>query len=270
MDTIIINNEECRRIKNFERYHISVSGRIYRTETAKKRSWRTEGKVYISENKIHFRVRNNKLRDGLASLTDTEGTLHSVAVAPIVATAFGLISRKFNSRKQAITYKDGNKRNLHYNNLVVVIRAYANSKLTHDDIKQIKKQIKLGVPLNSTARRFGVSEMQISRIKTGENWGNGKRKIPAPEAPFEIKDGKMRKYIATFDSKKVMDGVKKPFTVRRNAKKPTDNAIVGIVMGYKLSLKHTNITRAREIVEKLNQYFFGYETEIQKLYSRAL
>jgi len=56
MDELIINGEKCRRIIGFERYHISESGRIYRTETGKKRSWRTKGKIFISESKIHFRL----------------------------------------------------------------------------------------------------------------------------------------------------------------------------------------------------------------------
>ena len=260
MDYIVINDEKCHKILGFERYHISESGRIYRTETDKKRSWRTKGKIFISENKIHFRVQNGKLRHGLASLTDTKGKLHSVAVASIVAITFGVVSRKLKKNKQEIGYKDGNKRNLHYSNLLVIERITVNNKLNLEDVKHIKKHIKKGVPLNRIAYLFCVSEMQINRIKTGENWGNGKRKIKAPKAPFEIKDGRMRKYIATFDKKETTKNIKKPFTVRRNSEKPTDNTIVGIVEGYKLSLKHANITRAREMAKKLNEYFFDYKT----------
>ncbi len=261
MDYIVINDEKCHKIISFERYHISESGRIYRTETDKGRSWKTKGKTFISENKIHFRVQNSKLRQGLASLTDTEGKLHSVAVAPLVAITFGVVSSKLKNKKETIGYKDGNKRNLHYSNLLVIERKKANSKLSLEDVKHIKKQIKKGVPLNRIAYLFSVSEMQINRIKTGENWGNGKRKIKAPKAPFEIKNGRMRKYIATFDKKKTIKSIKKTFTVRRNSKSPTDNTIVGIVEGYKLSLKHANITRAREIAKKLNEYFFDYKTK---------
>ena len=48
------------------------------------------------------------------------------------------------------------------------------SKLTESQVKIIKK--KLADPNRKTkmkvlARQFGVSEMQISRIKSGENWG---------------------------------------------------------------------------------------------------
>ncbi len=256
MDKLIINGEECRRIKNFERYHISESGRVYRTDIDKKRSWRTKGKVYINELKVHFRYRKGNLRPGHVSLTDTEGKLHNVTVAPLIAVAFGVISDELNMNKQAIEYKDGNRKNLHYTNLVVVKKIHPNSKLNREDVKHIKKQIKMGIPLRTIARFFRVSEMQINRIKTGENWGNGKRKIKAPEAPFEIEDGRIRKYIATFNKKKTVDGIKKEFTVKRNNNDPTDNTIQGIVNGYKLSLKHRNITRAEQLVKKLNNYFF--------------
>lgn len=265
MDKIIINSEECRRIIGFERYHISETGRIYRTETGRKRSWRTKGKVFINESKVHFRLTRGKLGQGLASLTDFDGKLHNLLVAPLVAVAFGLISEEFNKKKQAIDYKDGNQKNLHYSNLVVIEKIHTNSKLNSEDIKHIKKQIKLGIPLRRIAWIFGVSEMQINRIKTGENWGNGRRKIKAPIAPFEIKDGRMRKYIATFDKEKTVNGIKKPFVIKRTQGKSTDNLIVGIVKGYKLSLKHTNITSAKRIVEKLNKYFFDLKPETNTL-----
>jgi len=271
MDYITINDEKCNQVIGFERYHISESGRIYRTESGKERSWRTKGKTYISENKIHFRIQNNKLRQGLASLTDTEGKLHSVAVAPLVAITFGIATSKIlKTKKRTIGYKDGNKKNLHYSNLLLIERTKINSKLTLEDVKHIKKMIKKEIPLNRIAYLFNVSEMQINRIKTGENWGNGKRKIKTPKAPFEIKDGRMRKYIATFDKKKTTINIKKTFTVRRNSENPTDNTIVGIVKGYKLSLKHKNITRAREIVKKLNEYFFDYKMEKNTLPNKEL
>jgi len=45
-----------------------------------------------------------------------------------------------------------------------------NSKLNEKDVRIIKHQLKLGVPGAVLARTFNVSEMQISRIKKGENW----------------------------------------------------------------------------------------------------
>lgn len=48
-------------------------------------------------------------------------------------------------------------------------------KLTEGQVKIIKRQIKNNrTRLNMIAKRFGVSDMQINRIKTGENWSHVK------------------------------------------------------------------------------------------------
>jgi hypothetical protein len=44
------------------------------------------------------------------------------------------------------------------------------SKLSAADVRIIKHQLDLGISGAILARTFGVSEMQISRIKHGENW----------------------------------------------------------------------------------------------------
>jgi hypothetical protein len=44
------------------------------------------------------------------------------------------------------------------------------SKLKLSDVRIIKHQLALGVTGSVLAHTFGVSEMQISRIKNGENW----------------------------------------------------------------------------------------------------
>ena len=50
-----------------------------------------------------------------------------------------------------------------------------NYKLTAGKVKIIKKQLKNNrTRITMIAKRFGVSDMQIHRIKTGENWGHVK------------------------------------------------------------------------------------------------
>ncbi|MBN1117972.1 MAG: hypothetical protein JXA77_12240 [Bacteroidales bacterium] len=44
------------------------------------------------------------------------------------------------------------------------------SKLSKSDVRIIKHQLNMGISGSILARNFGVSEMQISRIKNGENW----------------------------------------------------------------------------------------------------
>jgi len=46
------------------------------------------------------------------------------------------------------------------------------SKLKESDVRIIKHQLKLGISGAYLAKTFGVSEMQISRIKSGENWAH--------------------------------------------------------------------------------------------------
>ncbi len=55
------------------------------------------------------------------------------------------------------------------NNYDIPARKVA-SKLSTSDVRIIKHQLNLGVSGAILARTFGVSEMQISRIKHGENW----------------------------------------------------------------------------------------------------
>jgi hypothetical protein len=49
-----------------------------------------------------------------------------------------------------------------------------NTKLTLENVKVIKKQLAKGSTLKALAVKYEVSDMQIHRIKTGENWGDVK------------------------------------------------------------------------------------------------
>ncbi|MBN1143592.1 MAG: hypothetical protein JXA72_04190 [Bacteroidales bacterium] len=46
------------------------------------------------------------------------------------------------------------------------------TKLKVADVRIIKHQLKMGIPGSVLAKTFKVSEMQISRIKHGENWND--------------------------------------------------------------------------------------------------
>ena len=54
---------------------------------------------------------------------------------------------------------------------------YDSAKLTEGMVRVIKKKLfdpKRKTRLRLIAKQFGVSEMQLHRIKTGENWGHVK------------------------------------------------------------------------------------------------
>lgn len=50
------------------------------------------------------------------------------------------------------------------------LQSATNAKLTEKDVLYIKTKLKKGITAKALAKRFDVSEMQIHRIKTGENW----------------------------------------------------------------------------------------------------
>ena len=50
--------------------------------------------------------------------------------------------------------------------------AMHNAKLDVSQVEQIKAMLERGVKGNLIAKMFKVSEMQITRIKRGENWGH--------------------------------------------------------------------------------------------------
>lgn len=51
-------------------------------------------------------------------------------------------------------------------------RIVRNSKLTETDVKLLKSLLEKGVVQAKIAKLFCISEMQVTRIKRGENWGH--------------------------------------------------------------------------------------------------
>lgn len=56
-----------------------------------------------------------------------------------------------------------------------------NSKLTEKDVALLKSMIERGVPNVTIAKLFRISDMQVVRIKRGENWGHVKAATVADE-----------------------------------------------------------------------------------------
>ncbi len=56
----------------------------------------------------------------------------------------------------------------------IISRGGYNTKLTEANVKHIKASLAKGKTLKELATKFNVSDMQIYRIKTGENWGHVK------------------------------------------------------------------------------------------------
>lgn len=95
-----------------------------------------------------------------------------------------------------VTHLDRNIKNNHYSNLKWISLEESNAinaeyfrkkytgikhpgerhhtKLKEKDIIQLKKMLLRGIPQVKIAKLFCISEMQVTRIKRGENWGDVK------------------------------------------------------------------------------------------------
>jgi hypothetical protein len=92
-----------------------------------------------------------------------------------------------------VTHLDGKLKNNHISNLewhtkeslskrhqevalqkskITGIKIVRNSKLTESDVKLLKSMLARGVVQARIAKLFCISEMQVTRIKRGENWGH--------------------------------------------------------------------------------------------------
>jgi DNA-directed RNA polymerase specialized sigma subunit len=92
-----------------------------------------------------------------------------------------------------VGHKDGNLKNNHYSNLEWltkeellikrreitkmkakpgVVANINNSKLKESDVRVLKGMLNRGIVQSTIAKLFRISEMQVTRIKRGENWGH--------------------------------------------------------------------------------------------------
>jgi hypothetical protein len=124
------------------------------------------------------------------------GEYYAVLIHRLVAKYF---LPKPTGKQKFIIHLDYNKENNHYKNLKwatqeevtkhakknpAVIKAKKdrlknigngyNTKLNEVKVKQIRSSLKQGKTLKQLAVKYKVSDMQIYRIKTGENWGHVK------------------------------------------------------------------------------------------------
>ena len=170
-----IEDEEWRRIPWADKhYEVSNYGRI---------------KSYVynkDEGKI---VRPGNIRGFLSVSFRTNGKTKSHLVHKITAELF---IKKDNDEQDTVIHLDWNKQNNHFTNLKWVTKDEAykrmfrriqenrrksgkkivtSSKLKPEDVRLLKSMLKRGVKQNIIAKLFSISEMQVTRIKRGENWG---------------------------------------------------------------------------------------------------
>ncbi len=94
--------------------------------------------------------------------------------------------RKHKTNQRLVIHLDYDNSNNHFKNLKWVNReemeahqhknpnpeSRGNQKLTAEVVRKLKQKIKDGkMTLKMIGKQFGITDMQVHRIKTGENWG---------------------------------------------------------------------------------------------------
>ena len=187
-DTEILRNMKQRKLRKIEdenwravpdsnnRYHVSNYGRIKSFAYNKK-----EGQILKASEINGFKQVQLNIKK----------IQHKFYVHKLVAQIW--ISRP-SDKHIFVTHLDGILKNNHISNLewhtketlVEKHREYAklrprtsngqrvvrNSKLTESDIMLLKSMLERGVVQAKIAKLFCISEMQVTRIKRGENWGH--------------------------------------------------------------------------------------------------
>ncbi|MDY6799744.1 MAG: NUMOD4 domain-containing protein [Bacteroidota bacterium] len=142
-------------------------------------------------NKDEGKILKPGLTKGFHTVTfKTNGKKKTFLVHKLVAIFF---VPKNNENQSIAIHLDWNKRNNYYKNLKWVTKDEAykrimprlqeinkiknkglirNSKLKAEDVKVLKSMLEKGIKQNVIAKLFSISEMQVTRIKRGENWAH--------------------------------------------------------------------------------------------------
>ena len=166
----IIHGEKVKRLKNFNNYVISESGRVYRDipvfDSERRLLNSNQDLNYITEIKPQTaKYRNVNYKYIVFNLVNSKGKRTCVNGATLVCETFGI--KKVNPGDK-ISYKDGNYKNISVDN--ICFYKSKRQKLSANDVIQIKQMLKNGLSLSRIAHKFGVSDMQISRIKNRVSW----------------------------------------------------------------------------------------------------
>lgn len=230
-----INGISYKEIKDFPSYYVGEDGTFIRFKNGEMKKLQ----ISYDPNRNHTYL----------SVQTKQGKWRTIRPYILVAKVF--IKNPNPKVFDSIGYRNGVEADLSVSNLYWKPRT--NRKLTPEAVKYIKYSIENNTHTNvELSKMFGVSEMQISRIKSGENWGT--KKFIRKELPFEVSDGKIRRFLSTFDIEE-RKYFKMRFKVRRYADNSNKNKIVGIINNHYFSLNHSNITRAKILADKLNKYF---------------
>lgn len=186
MKTMVQAPEPARRLKTIEDEewrHVPGTNDMYQISSY--------GRVRSFQRDPNGKIMKTSYSKGTKTISICfETGRKTVLVHKLIAEAF--ILRKKPDYENVI-HLDGNTRNNHVSNLAWVKREecmshvltklheknrerpprklVTNSKLSVEDISLLKSMLSKGVKQKVIAKMFCISEMQVSRIKHGANWG---------------------------------------------------------------------------------------------------
>ena len=161
------------KIAEHEKFKISSHGRILNCKWNQENL--TQGSTINGYQTIPLKQKTGK---------STSRYLHKLLAAPFLENpdnqpyVIHLDYDKMNNKIENLQWATKREKELHqFKNPVYIAsrpeRAY--SKLTETKVKLIKRKLQdpnRRTRLKMIAKQFGISEMQLYRIKTGENWGS--------------------------------------------------------------------------------------------------
>lgn len=168
-----LRGEIWRKVKEADnRYEVSNFGRV-RSLTHNNDGKLLTGKIVGGYRCIDIRIGDKR---------------HNVYVHKLVAQYF---IPKDSKNKTAVVHIDWDKKNNHYKNLKWATHADVfrrnekkykgvrdafrgsntfNSKISKADVRAIRKLLEEGIKQKKIAKKFKISEMQVTRIKRFDNW----------------------------------------------------------------------------------------------------
>lgn len=161
------------KIADHEKFEISNYGRILNCKGPEKKL--VEGSTINGYRTIPLKQKTGKSTSRYLHKLVAQLFLENAEEKPYV---IHLDFKKMNNKVENLQWATKREKELHqFKNPVYIAsrpkRAYA--KLTENKVKLIKRKLQdpnRRTRLKMIAKQFGISEMQLHRIKTGENWGS--------------------------------------------------------------------------------------------------
>jgi len=174
-----LEDEEWRKVpKSNGRYWISSYGRVKSFVLDKKNGRFLKPAIIKKFHYVILRYNNTQNRFFIHKLVASLWLPKPKKDQTIVTHLDRNLKNNHYTNLEWISLEESNKRNAEYFKKIYTGKKYPgvrhHTKLKEKDIIQLKKMLLRGITQAKIAKLFCISEMQVTRIKRGENWGDVK------------------------------------------------------------------------------------------------